>query len=103
LTPEGGENLLARQTVQEALLKMPIIRGQGGATRPQEWNIVGTGIYASIIRDKAQDFEDITVKEQFSMEEQWERWIDILKPEFVIFIRKARFIDYKCPGCLSTI
>jgi hypothetical protein len=99
MDPVGKPQLLTGETAADCLRKAPILRGWDGSDDPQDWMIVGTGRKLEAINELA----DIISTSSEDEVEEWSRWENRISHELVTFLRRTKFVTYKCPGCHSVV
>jgi hypothetical protein len=110
MTAEGNPALLEGTTATEILRAVPYVRGCQTTPKPLRWTMIGTGIVHELV-EKHIDQVDSNV----SIEDQWNRWEEILRNEhaeevlapkiegYVAYVQKMQFAWFQCPNCEERI
>lgn len=94
---EMGEPPTTGVTAAEILGQIPIMRGWDGREDADNWSTVGTGLYLAKVAGLQAEVET------GDLDKEWEKWGELLSPEFVDFVRDGGFERFECRGCGASI
>lgn len=81
-------------------MKVPIMRGWNGSSKPQNWMTVGSGRKVEAVMP---NMDKILAESKGDVEEEWNGWARLLSAEYVDFVRRTKFIFHPCPECSNYI
>jgi ABC-type sugar transport system substrate-binding protein len=96
----GVPRRLKGESAANILKQVPILRGWEGIYEAEDWMTVGTGRKREAIGLKEKEFAAVSTD---TIEEVWGRWAEQLSEEYVLYVRRTKFIRYECPHCSGHI